>query len=211
MTQALQTRIFARPKALASPDMLKAFRDVGTVWLGPPALDTDLFRALADEAAGQLSADSWQLTGSRAAGEIEQDNRRAHLGPVACAYLSSDAVVEWLHALTGEWLAPSWSATCYTRYVGPSEHMGEHCDKADACKYNLATYLDAHWPDGRDPSPGMRLFIFRGDNVATGLALRLTARPNRVMAIFGSRHAHLRPPLAEDERITLLAGCYRVA
>ena len=62
-----------------------------------------------------------------------------------------DNVVMVLHALTGERLAPSWSATCYTRYTGPSEHMGEHCDKADSCKYNLLTYLDAAWPDGVSP------------------------------------------------------------
>ena len=88
--------------------------------------------------------------------------------------------------------------------------MGEHCDKADACKYNLLTYLQALCPAGAAPSAGMQLLIFRGDNSNTGLALRLTARTNRIAAIFGSRHAHLRPPLADGETLTMLAGCYRV-
>jgi hypothetical protein len=178
--------------------------------LGPPALDAGLHRALLAEAVAQLHAESWQLTGSRDRGEIAQDNRRAHLGPVARGYLASPAVASWMTTLTGERLAPSWSATCYTRYIGPSEHMGEHCDKADSCKYNLLTWLDAIWPEGAEPSPGMQLFVYRGDNSATGLALRLTARTNRVAALFGSRHAHLRPPLAPGERLVMLAGCFHV-
>ncbi|WP_423210044.1 hypothetical protein [Paracoccus yeei] len=202
--------VFADPSALG-PVHVDAFRATGVTVLGPPALNAALHRALLEEALRQLDAESWQLTGSRDRGEIAQDNRRAHLGPVARGYLSSDAVGAWLHALTGERLAPSWSATCYTRYTGPSEHMGEHCDKADSCKYNLLTYLDAAWPDGVEPSPGMQLFIFRGDNSATGLAMRLTARSNRAAAIFGSRHAHLRPPLAAGERLVMLAGCFHVA
>ena len=47
--------------------------------------------------------------------------------------------------------------------------------------------------------------------IASDLAMRLTARSNRAAAIFGSRHAHLRPPLAAGERLVMLAGCFHVA
>jgi hypothetical protein len=202
--------VFADP-ALLAPARTAEFRSTGATVIGPPALAEGLHRDLLAEAERQFAAESWQLTGGRDQGEIAQDNRRAHLGPVARGYLASAAVSQWLLQLTGERLAPSWSATCYTRYTGPSEHMGEHCDKADSCKYNLLTYLDAAWPAGAEPSPGMQLFVFRGDNSASGLALRLTARTNRVAALYGSRHAHLRPPLAPGERLVMLAGCFHVA
>lgn len=202
--------VFADP-ALLAPAPMAQFRSTGATVIGPPALTVGLHRALLLEAKRQLAAESWQLTGSRDRGEIAQNNRRAHLGPVARNYLSSAAVGNWLYQLVGERLAPSWSATCYTRYSGPTEHMGEHCDKSDVCKYNLLTYLDAVWPEGAEPGPGMRLCIFRGDSSASGLALKLTARTNRVVALYGSRQAHLRPSLDPGERIVMLAGCFHVA
>lgn len=202
--------VFADPALLSSASKAE-FRSTGATVIGPPALTEGLHRALLEEAERQLAAESWQLTGSRDRGEIAQNNRRAHLGPVARNYLASAAVGHWLFQLAGERLTPSWSATCYTRYCGPSEHMGEHCDKSDVCKYNLLTYLDAVWPEGAEPGQGMRLCVFRGDSSASGLALKLTARTNRVAALFGSRHAHLRPPLDPGERLVMLAGCFHVA
>lgn len=207
---AADAQVFADPALLAAARTAE-FRATGATVIGPPALAGALHRALLADADAQLAAESWRLTGSRDRGEIAQENSRAHLGPVARAYLSSAAVSHWLHTLTGEKLAPSWSATCYTRYTGPSEYMGEHCDKAESCKYNLLTYLDASWTEGAAPSPGMQLLVFHGDSSASGLALRLTARTNRVAALYGSRHAHLRPPLAPGERLVMLAGCFHVA
>ena len=113
------TRVFAKPGSTFTSEVAQRFTEIGAVVVGPPALDPELHEALTAEAGLQIDESGWRLEGAREAGEISQNNRRAHLGPVARAYLSSDAVLSWLYLLTGEKLAPSWSATCYTRYAGP--------------------------------------------------------------------------------------------
>lgn len=203
-----------RSPALFQPepdyDQLKRqFTDSGVAVLGPPALPDDLWSGLYTEARQQLVTASWSLTGCHSQGEIDQDNRRAHLGPIAREYLTSPAIRRLLLTLTGERLDPSWSATCYTYYHGPGQRMGEHCDKADACAFALLTWLQASWPVGRRPGPGLQLMVYQGDNSATGLSARVTTRSNRVAVINGAHQAHCRPALATGESLTMLAGCFR--
>jgi len=189
---------------------LKAqYRATGTATLGPPALTMAWHAALVAEATQQLQVDGWVLSGTRERGEIEQHNRRARLGAVARAYLSSKAVTGLLRAVTGEALSPAWSASCYTRYDGPCEHMGEHCDKPQACAFALLSYLEAFVPAGAQPSQGLQLFVFRGDSSATPLAVRISARSNRVVVLNGAEQAHLRPPLDSGQFVMLLAGCFQ--
>jgi hypothetical protein len=197
-----------RPDAV--PAAAEQFARRGVAVLGPPALPADLHTALTTEARTQHATQSWALTGTRARGEIEQSNRRACLGPVARGFLGSDQVATFLHAATGRALAPSWSATCYTHYRGPGEHVGEHCDKADACAVALLVYLEAVWP-GPSPGPGLQLFVFQGDNSSTGLAAVVTTHSNRCVVLDGAKQAHLRPPLAPGESMLMLAGCFRAA
>ncbi len=186
------------------------FAKCGAAVLGPPALPADLLAALIAEARRQEASASWSLTGTRERGEIAQVSRRAHLGPAARSYLGSAEVAALLQATTGCRLVPSWSATCYTSYRGPGQHMGEHCDKADACAIALLTYLEARW-SGPAPGPGLQLFAFRGDNASTGLAVVVTTYGNRCVILNGARQAHLRPALATGESLLMLAGCFRAA
>lgn len=191
------------------PRLHHQFSDTGLAVLGPQALSGGLWGRLYAEAAQQLASSSWSLTGSPERGEIDQDNRRAHLGPAAREYLTSPAVRQLMLATTGERLDPSWSATCYTYYQGPGQRMGEHCDKPDACAYALLTWLWASWPEGQIPGPGLQLMVFRGDRSDTGLAARVTTHSNRIAVLNGACQAHARPALAEGESLTMLAGCFR--
>jgi hypothetical protein len=184
------------------------FASRGVAVLGPPALPTPLHSALVSEAWAQEAAQGWGLSGTRDRGEIAQENRRAHLGPIGRAYLASDEVASLLLAATGRHLTPAWSASCYTCYRGPGQHMGEHCDKSDACTVALLTYLEASWP-GALPSTGLQLFVFRGDNSETDLAAVVTTHTNRCVILNGATQAHLRPALAHGESMLMLAGCFR--
>lgn len=185
------------------------FRRQGVTTFGPPALTQRWYRALLAEAREQITQSSWLLSSSCQQGEIQQNNRRAHLSETARRYLASEAVFSILRRVTSKALAPAWSASCYTQYIGPGEHMGEHCDKPDACTYNILTYLDARWPEASLPSSGLSLFVFRGDNSNTGIAAKISAQSNRVVLLYGSRHSHMRPALQKGESLLLLAGCFR--
>ena len=207
MNHAVTARIVA-PTAAAAP--ANDFVRRGTAVLGPPFLAPAFHAALVTEAKVQIANAGWNLTGQRAAGEIQQDSRRAYLGPLARTFLASAEVRSLLAATTGRNLQPSWSATCYTQYVGPGQHMGEHCDKHDACAIAMLTYLEASWI-GPTPSPGLQLYVFGGDNAATGVVAVVTTHGNRAVILNGARQAHLRPPLAVGESLLMLAGCFRAA
>jgi hypothetical protein len=180
------------------------------VW-GPPALDPHMHARLLDEALAQRREASWSLFAHRCPGEIAQDNLRAHLGPHARGFLASASILAMLESVTGHRLVPSWSASCYTYYEGPGQHMGEHCDKREACRIALLAYLHSTWAPGAQPTPGLQLHVFRGDNAASGLLLRITGLSNRIVILNGAEQAHLRPALAMGECMTMLAGCYRLA
>jgi hypothetical protein len=190
------------------PQAAREFAARGAAVIGPPALPPALHAALVNEAERQIVNASWSLMGTRVRGEIEQDSRRAYLGPVARDFLASDAVATLLQRTTGRALSPSWSATCYTHYQGAGQYMGEHCDNREACAIALLIYLRAIWP-GDVPSDGLRLFVFRGDNSATPLASVITTHTNRCIVLNGAQQAHLRPALAAGESMLMLAGCFR--
>jgi hypothetical protein len=180
------------------------------VW-GPAALDTKLHSRLLDEALTQRQNASWSLVAEQCHGEITQRNLRGHLGPEARRLLSSATILSYLKQITGYDLSPSWGASCYTYYEGPGQHMGEHCDKWDACRFGMLVYLQSVWLTAEQPSRGLQLHVFRGDNAASGLLLRITAHSNRIVFLNGSAQAHLRPALAVGEQLTMLAGCYQLA
>lgn len=187
-----------------------SFERVGVAVLGPPALTSAQHDALLDEAIAQHSGAGWVLTGTRAAGEIEQVTERAHLGPVAKGFLAAPEVRDLLAGVTGKTLQPGWPATCYTYYRGPSQFLGEHCDKPDTCRIAMLVYLDVRWGASGEPGPGLSLTVYGGDNSSSAVAARVTARANRVTIINGSEQAHERPPLGAGESVVLLAGCFAV-
>lgn len=187
------------------------FRGRGAAVYGPPALQADIHIQLLNEALAQRQNASWSLIAEGCRDEISQNNLRAYLGPHARRYLASPTMLENLQQVTGHRLVPSWSASCYTYYDGPGQHMGEHCDKEEACRIALLTYLRTIWTPGTQPSSGLQLHVFRGDNAATGLVLRITGLSNRIVFLNGAEQAHLRPALAPKEHMTLLAGCYQLA
>lgn len=208
----------AKPRQLAGPfrlddDELRALRvsfaERGVAVLGPDALHQPSWRELRVEAERQRQAASWSLIATNQSGEIRQNSLRGHLGPVARMFLSGHAVQHLLQIVTRRRLTPGWSASCYTYYTGPGQHMGEHCDKFDACRIAMLVYLDVFHSPGQPPSAGTQLHVFRGNNSATGLVMRISARPNRLVILNGAEQAHLRPPLAEGEDVVLLAGCFR--
>ncbi|SEL31079.1 hypothetical protein [Nitrosovibrio tenuis] len=187
------------------------FDNRGAAVLGPPALDTGAHLRLLDEALRQRRNASWSLVAERCPGEISQNNLRAHLGPHARSFLSSGSVLASLEQVTGHRLVPSWSASCYTYYDGPGQHMGEHCDKRDACRIALLVYLKTTWAPPAPPTAGLQLHVFRGDNASSELLVRITGLSNRIVFLNGAEQAHLRPGLAAGENMTMLAGCYQLA
>jgi hypothetical protein len=186
------------------------FRGTGVAVLLEPALDMDVWNALRSEAAGQRSASAWHLYSKTAPGEIQQDNIRGRLGPVARALLSSPETLDVLLKVTGRHLEPAWSASCYTYYDIPGTYMGEHCDKFNDCRVAFLFYLEARWFPGHFPGPGLQLHIYEGDNSRTTLVRRVTAHSNRAVIVNGAEQAHLRPPLAPGESLMMLAGCFRL-
>jgi hypothetical protein len=197
------------PQSLAR--LRTEFRGRGAAVHGPPAFEGDTHAQLLDEALAQRKNASWSLIAKGCPGEISQHNLRAYLGPHARSFLASPEVLENLKQVTGHRLVPSWSASCYTYYDGPGQHMGEHCDKEEACRIALLIYLHTAWAPGTQPSSGLQLHVFRGDNAASGLVLRITGLSNRVVFLNGAEQAHLRPALAPGEHMTLLAGCYQLS
>jgi hypothetical protein len=87
-------------------------------------------------------------------------------------------------------------------------YIGAHRDKEDACQYALLLYLDARWPRGRSPGLGLQLHVRDPDDLR--VAVRVTARPNRVILLHGARLTHYRPPLAHGETVAMLSACYAV-
>lgn len=187
------------------------FLDRGAAVLGSPALDPETHANLLNEALAQRRDASWSLVAEQCPGEISQRNLRAHLGSHARRFLASSSVLAYLEQITRYRLVPSWSASCYTYYDGPGQHMGEHCDKKEACRIALLIYLQTTWTPGLQPTAGLQLHVFRGDNAASGLLLRITGLSNRIVFLNGAEQAHLRPALAAGEHMTMLAGCYQVA
>jgi hypothetical protein len=197
------------PSSLARLRM--EFSTRGAAVLGPSALDPASHLALLEEALAQRQTASWSLVAKQCPGEISQHNLRAHLGPHARRFLSSPTTLIYLEHVTGHRLAPSWSASCYTYYDGPGQHMGEHCDKRNACRIATLVYLQTTWRAGTHPTAGLQLHVFSGDNAASGLVARITALSNRIIFLNGAEQAHLRPALAEGEHMTMLAACYQMA
>jgi hypothetical protein len=196
----------------AGVERLRAeFGERGVAVLQEPALETDHWRALCEEARAQRDGAAWHLLSDDAPGEIRQDNMRGYLGPRARSLLASRGTLSLLRAVTGHSLAPSWSASCYTYYDRPGSYMGEHCDKYDACRMAMLVYLDARWPAGQLSGPGLRLYVFEGDSSRTPLAAQVTAHANRVVILNGAAQAHVRPPLGAGESLLMLAGCFRMA
>lgn len=189
----------------------REFRERGVAVIGEPAMQTTTWLALVEEACVQRGQGAWHLESSYNLGEISQDNRRGYLGPCARGLLEDPRTCALLHAVTGRRLMPSWSASCYTYYDVPGSYMGEHCDKFEACRIALLIYLEAHWPAGSHPGPGLGLHIFLGDSSASPLVARVTAHSNRVVILNGAEQAHVRPPLAFGESLLMLAGCYQLA
>lgn len=183
----------------------------GVAVLGPSALPQALHDGLLAEARFQRIHAHWSLVAEDKPGEISQDNVRAYLGVQARSFLSSDTVLALLREVTGRTLRPSWSASCYTYYDGPGQHMGEHCDKRDACNIALLTYLEARWAGSHGPGSGLQLCVFGGDNSSTPLLARVSARANRIVILNGAEQAHLRPPLAAGESLVMLAGCFALS
>lgn len=188
-----------------------AFALSGAAVLGPAALTPTWHHALTEEAREQGAINGWRLTGRRSAGEIAQDNRRGFLGPHARSFMAASPTTELLRHVTGHALVPSWSASCYTYYEEPGHFLGEHCDKAEACRVAVLVYLDARWNIDEGPGPGLMLHVFAGDSSDTPLSLRITSLTNRIVILNGASHAHLRPALALGESLTMLAACYTKA
>lgn len=183
----------------------------GVAVLAEPALKPACWRELCDEARQQRSENAWHLLSQKNPTEISQDNMRGYLGPAARKLLSSSSTQSLLYAVTNISLAPSWSASCFTYYDVPGSYMGEHCDKYIECRIAMLIYLEAQWSEERGPGPGIRLYIFEGDSSRTPLAASVTSYPNRIVILDGANQAHVRPPMAEGERLFMLAGCFRLA
>lgn len=187
-----------------------AFARSGVVTLGPEVLDPDVFRPLVAESRNQRQSACWDLRGGRDVGTLPQDTVRAHLGPLARELCAAGATRALLQAITGRAVLPGWSATCLTYYDVPGQFLGAHKDKFDACHYAFLLYLEVGWPAGTGPGPGLQLHVCAPGS-EEDVMLRVTAAPNRVVVLHGSRLTHFRPPLGQGEMVGLLAGCYEVA
>ena len=188
-----------------------SFVQRGVAVITEPALERACWRELCEEARQQRSENAWHLLSQQNPTEISQDNMRGYLGPAARTLLSSSSTQSLLYAVTNISLAPSWSASCFTYYDLPGSYMGEHCDKYNECHIAMLIYLEAQWPEKCGPGPGIRLYIFEGDSSRTPLAATVTSYPNRIVILNGANQAHVRPPMADGERLIMLAGCFKLA
>lgn len=180
------------------------FRRLGSVVLGPPVLDRGLFDDLVADSRRQRSSAAWDLRGEP--GALPQDTVRAHLGPLARQLCAAGATRALMQAVTGDAVLPSWSASCLTYYDTPGQFLGAHRDKLEACHHAFLLYLESSWPAGLEPGPGVALHICAPDS--DEVTRRVTALPNRLVILHGSRLTHFRPPLAVGEMVGLLAGCF---
>jgi hypothetical protein len=187
----------------------EVFRSRGVVVLGPDVLDPWLFADLARECRAQRRIAAWTLGGPDGRASVDQDTVRAHLGPLARELCAAGATRALLHAVTGDAVLPGWSATCLTFYDRAGQYLTAHRDKIDACHHAFLLYLDVRWTEGAQPGPGLALHVCAPDS--DEVMLRVTAAPNRLVVLHGSRLTHFRPPLAEGEAVSLIAGCFSLA
>lgn len=181
----------------------------GIAVFGPPALNLDIYEAVAVEAAEQRKAAAWPLSGGGERGKIQEQTMRGHLGPGARELMAAGATRALIKAVTGRTVQPGWSASCFTYYDEPGKYLGSHCDKEDACAVAMLSCVDARWPAGQDPGPGLQLRVYR-DRTPHDLQLKVTSLPNRIVIFAGSVLAHERPAVAKGESVTTLCGCYEV-
>jgi hypothetical protein len=210
MTISTSAQGFDTGLILASADLERArkrFAARGVVVIGPPAIKATLFAALVEEARHQRATSAWDLVGTDRADRVDQVTVRAELGPLARALVAADSTATTLHHITGEYIRPSWGATCMTYYEKPGQFLGEHTDKRQDCRYAMLVYVHvSHAPAGA--SYGTGLHVRLAD--PPGATLVVTAAANRIVLLNGSQLAHWRPPLAPGESVFLLAGCFAV-
>jgi hypothetical protein len=183
------------------------FAETGVVVFGPPAIDPAVFEPLAAESAEQRRVANWLLHNEIDDRSSGQDTVRAHLGPLGRELMAAGATRALLQRITGMPVIPGWSATCLTYYDEPGQFLGAHRDKDVECHIAILVYLMARWPQGEVPGPGVQLHVLEPSD--RNVILRVTACPNRIVVLHGSRLTHYRPPLAPGEAVGLLAGCFQ--
>lgn len=191
-------------------EMLReAFRTEGIATFGPRALRDDVFHALVTEARTQRRHAAWRLSRPDTEKGLGEETIRAHLGPRTRELTAAAATRALMQAVTGLVTEPGWGATCLTYYERAGEFLGPHLDKPYECGVALLLYLETETLPGRACGPGMQLHVFSG-SVPHEVKMRITARPNRIVILHGSRFSHGRPPLGEGERVVLLSACHRI-
>jgi tetratricopeptide (TPR) repeat protein len=177
---------------------------------GPPAVPPELFEALCRDARTQRPR-GW---GQPQRQTVEHQAWRAEPGDAGRAFLNGPEILALLQALVGEPVLPSPAGTCYTYYEGPGGHMATHLDRAIDCSFTLILYLEAEWPAGAQPGPGLELELWPPGPLPEpdcAPSRRVASRPNLLLIGKGAQVPHRRPPLAAGERLVALTACYAPA
>lgn len=170
----------------------------------PDALAADELSALRGESLSQREG-AKRVTDNR---EISYSGFLADLGPVALDFLTGRAVSEFLHSVFGETFALTQASSCYTYYES-GDYLSAHRDGADDCKVTLLVYLHVDSPDRAASQSGLRLQIFADNDGKPGdIAHLIETHQGSLVAGYGSRTWHGRPPLQEGERVYLLTACF---
>jgi hypothetical protein len=186
------------------------FSRFGLAVFGPAALSRETLRRLRAEAGRQRHAASWALRYGDGRSRVPESNLRGHFGPVARRFLKQDSVARLMRKVTGQAVAPSWSASCYTWYDVPGAWLGRHCDKQEACSLTMLVGLESEWPAGSEPPPGNQLWIYDSFEPKPPL-FRVTTLTNRIAILDGKRWPHERQPVQNGQRVSVLCACFRAA
>jgi hypothetical protein len=173
----------------------------------PDALDVAEFRSLREESLSQRQH-AKRVTDNR---EVSYSGFLADLGPIALDFLTGRAVSDFLLRVFGETFNLTHGSSCYTYYES-GDYLSAHMDGADDCTVTMLVYLHAESPDSAARRSGLRLDIFADDDGKPGEAVHaIETREGNLIAGYGSRTWHGRPPLQDGERVYLLTACFTAA
>ena len=134
-----------------------------------------------------------------------QRNHRADLGTRARALLTSDALTEFVHQVTGCPAKVSFEATCFT-YYSSGDYLEAHTDRPSSCLLTMLFYLQADHHPNIGAGPGLSLEVQRAPS--EGGPTTIATKVGRVLVLAGSSISHGRPRLWPREHATMLSACF---
>lgn len=192
------------PLVDCNPDLLRSsIERIGFAEARGP-IEGPLLSALVDEAA--RARNSAVRACSDAA--IAYSGHLARLRETSISFLTSAPVEGLLRAVFYDDFVLSEGSSCYTYYEA-GDFLAAHKDESKGCEVTLLLYLEARSDDPDSRASGLILQIYEGNEEAPGeIAHAFRTRQGSMILGKGSQVWHGRPPLLDNERVTLLSACF---